>query len=139
MPPWRQLTARKSAAALCRSTKHARAKSARVHLAATGGTPILADKRVELFSRPRRFWGRLAIKHNGVRKSYRGGRDNPVRSSRHNVSRLAGQRTPRARAYFGKNAQTFYSAYDWRPRETRNVSLRYRQGSHRLSARIEKN
>ena len=29
---------------LCRSTKRARAKSARVHLAATGGTPILADK-----------------------------------------------------------------------------------------------
>src|SRR4029453_15856411 len=124
MPPWRQSTARKSAAALCRLTKHARAKSARVHLAATGGTPILADKEWIYSPAPEGFWGRLAIKHYGFRKSYRGGRDNPVRSSRHNVSRRAGERTPRARAYFGKNAQTFYSAYDWRPRATRNISVR---------------
>src|SRR6266404_202888 len=86
---------------------------------------------------PERFRGRLSIKYNEFRKSYRSGRDNHVRSSRHDVSRRAGEQTPRARPHLWKNAQTLYPPHDWRPCETRNVSLRYRQGAYRLSARIK--
>src|SRR5437870_760606 len=105
--------ARNSAAALWRSTKRARAKSARAHLVATGATPIFAGKEIDHAAGPERFRGRLPIKHHEFRKGYRGGRNNYVRSSRHNVSRGARERTSRARAHFRKNAQTLYSPHDW--------------------------
>src|SRR5207247_1204709 len=50
MPQWRQSMARNSAAALWRSTKRVRAKSARAHLVVNGGTPIFADKEMKFFA-----------------------------------------------------------------------------------------